>query len=192
MNRRNWTILGLAVTSMALVTGFTGDDGYPAIVKEKTLYADHDFRGLPAPKFEVAQWLTGAAPDTKGKVVIIDFWATWCPPCREGIPVLGAWAKKFNKDLVVIGVSDEAVATINGFMKTTKMEYNVATDPGKRMHKAVGVKGIPHALVISADGIVRWQGFPEEKHDKLTTEKIAQIIAQSKKDYAAAQAKGGG
>src|SRR5690606_7582858 len=61
---------------------------------EKKLYAD-DFRGRKAPQLEVERWLT-PEPETKGKVVLIDFWATWCPPCREAIPELNEFQKKFR------------------------------------------------------------------------------------------------
>src|SRR5580700_3646190 len=77
---------------------------YPKPVS-KELYAD-DIRGKKAPDFFVEKWLT-AEPDRKGKVVLIDFWATWCGPCRKAIPELSAFQEKFKDDLVVIGVSDE-------------------------------------------------------------------------------------
>src|SRR5206468_53087 len=124
--------------------------------------------------------LTGAAPATKGKVVLIDFWATWCPPCRGLIPELNGFKKKFGNDLVIIGVSDEPEATVTGFMKSTPMDYNVAIDTKKTMSNMVGVQGIPHVLVISPDGIVRWQGFSGSEEDPLTADKLAKIIAASK------------
>ena len=60
------------------------------------------------------------------------------------------------------------------------MQYTVSVDQAKTMSKALGVQGIPHVLVISQDGVVRYQGFPLQEEDKLTTEKLAQIIEASK------------
>jgi thiol-disulfide isomerase/thioredoxin len=154
---------------------------WPAIVTNKTLYAKNDLRGKKAPDFVVENWLTGKAPNLKGKVLLIDFWATWCGPCRALIPELNEFQAKFKNDLVVVGVSDEKPETVSEFMKKTEMKYDVAIDTQKRMSKVVGVQGIPHVLVISPDGIVRWQGFSGSKEDPLTEEKIAAIIAESKK-----------
>lgn len=171
----------LAVIGSAAVGVFAvKTSGYPPFVKAKTLYAKNDYRGKRAPKLEVGQWLTGGAPHTKGKVVLIDFWATWCPPCRATIPELGQWQKKFKKDLVVIGISDEKPEVVRKFMQSTSMPYNVAIDQKKTMSGEVGVQGIPHVLVISSDGVVRWQGFPLDDKDKLTDAKIEQIIRASK------------
>jgi thiol-disulfide isomerase/thioredoxin len=153
---------------------------YPPFVTSKTLYAKHDFRGKKAPAISAEKWLTGSLPKLKGKVILVDFWATWCPPCRETIPELGEWQKKFSKDLVVIGISDEAANTVSEFMKKTPMPYTVGVDSKKTMNNKLGVEGIPHVLVISADGVVRWQGFPLDDKDKLTTEKLEQIINASK------------
>ncbi len=157
-----------------------GQTGYPSTTTKKELYASSDLRGKTAPKLVVDQWLTGAAPETKGKVLIIDFWATWCPPCRATIPELNGYAKKFAKDVVVIGISDEKADVVANFMKGTKMDYFVGIDGQKRMSQIVGVKGIPHVLVVSPDGIVRWQGFPLDGANPLSESVIAQIVQASK------------
>jgi len=146
---------------------------YPPAVK-KELYAD-DFRGKPAPKLVVEKWLT-REPDTKGKVVLIDFWATWCGPCRAAIPELAEFQKKFKDDLVVIGISDEDEATVTNFEKQIPIDYSVALDSKKTMDKQINVRGIPHVIIISTDGIVRWQGFPLSDEEHLTADIIQKVI----------------
>jgi len=180
-------VAGLAAT---LVGQALASDGYPPYVTTKKLYAKNDLRGKAAPKIEVEKWLFGTAPETKGKVVLIDFWATWCPPCRESIPELIAFKKKFGDDLVVIGVTDEKPETVTNFFaglsKNSKIDrnYDVAVDSKGVMSKALGVQGIPHAIVVTPDGIVRWQGFPLDDSDRLTDDKIASIILEYKKTAA--------
>ena len=146
---------------------------YPKKV-EKELYAQ-DFRGKKAPDLIVEKWLADK-PDTKGKVVLIDFWATWCPPCRKAIPELNGYQKTFKDDLVVIGISQEDAKTVQDFAKTTPMEYSLAIDTKATTGKKVGVTGIPHVLILSTDGIVRWQGFPFSKEEPLTADIVKQII----------------
>lgn len=151
---------------------------YPKIVN-KNLWADNDFRGKRAPDFIIERWLNASSVDTRGKVLLIDFWATWCGPCRTLIPELNEHQSKFKDKLMVIGVSDEPQATVREFLKTTKMAYAVGIDTKKSMASKIGIKGIPHVLLISPDGIVRWQGFPGSDEERLSAKIIQQVIDAS-------------
>ena len=68
------------------------------VAAEKKLWAK-SFLGKKAPEFAVEKWLT-QEPDRKGKFVLVDFWATWCPTCRKAIPELNALRKKFGENSV--------------------------------------------------------------------------------------------
>ncbi len=145
--------------------------------EEKKLWAksviDHK-----APELVVEKWLT-KEPDTKGKFVLIDFWATWCGPCRKAIPELNAFQKKFADKLVVIGISDEPEDAVNK-LKEPKMEYTSAIDTQARMKKTLEVSGIPHCILIDPEGIVRWEGFPFLGGHELTDKVMEGILAKAK------------
>jgi thiol-disulfide isomerase/thioredoxin len=141
----------------------------------KKIWAN-SFLNQKAPDLVVEKWLT-PEPDCRGKFVLIDFWATWCPPCREAIPELNGYAKKFGDKLVVIGISDEQENVVRNF-HNPQIEYSVAIDTQGRTKKAVGVTGIPHVLIIDPQGIVRWEGFPFLSGYELNDKVVADIIAK--------------
>jgi thiol-disulfide isomerase/thioredoxin len=123
-----------------------------------------DLRGRRAPELQVGEWLNGR-PDARGKVVVIDFWATWCPPCRASIPHLNKLADEFREDVVCIGLSNETPQRFAQGLDRYKLSmdafrYPVALDPSGKMQRAVRVSGIPHVIVMSTDWVVRWQGHP--------------------------------
>jgi len=118
------------------------------------------FLGTPGPKLAVEKWLTDT-PATPGKFVLVDFWATWCAPCREMIPKLNAMQEKFRDRLVIVGLSDESESAVR-LMKTPVINYSVAIDPKAEMKREVEVAIIPHAMLLDPQGIVRFEGNPLE------------------------------
>lgn len=112
---------------------------------------------VPAAKLE---YVANKA-DVAGKPYILEFWATWCPPCRKSIPHLNeVYAKYKERGLLIVGVSNESPAKVRDFMKTLPMNYTVAIDATDSLGRGFGVTGIPHALVVDKTGKVVWEGHP--------------------------------
>jgi thiol-disulfide isomerase/thioredoxin len=151
--------------------------------------------GDPAAALEIAEWVKGGPVDLaagKGKkMFVVEFWATWCPPCRTSIPHLTELQKKFkDKDVVFIGVSDEKPAVVKPFVEKQgdKMDYVVAIDKEKKTSagymQAYGINGIPHAFVVDKEGRIVWQGHPmaelEETLQQLIDGKYDMAVAKKK------------
>ncbi len=131
-----------------------------------------------APELHVEQWLTDE-PETEGKFRLIEFWATWCPPCRRSIPLLNRLHKRFGADLAVIGISHESADDVRA-LKGPEIEYYSAVDTQARTKKALGVVGIPHVILVEPGGVVIWEGFPLLKGYELTEGLIERALAASK------------
>ena len=138
--------------------------------------------GDPAPKLEIADWVKGtkfALEDGKGKTVyVVEFWATWCGPCKTSIPHLTDLQKKYKDSNVrFIGISDEKVDVVKKFVDQMgdKMDYTVATDQNRKTStaymRAFGVNGIPHAFIVDKAGKIVWHGHPMAELDQ-TIEKV--------------------
>lgn len=152
--------------------------------------------GDEAAPLAIATWVKGDAVDlaaNKGKKVhVVEFWATWCGPCRTSIPHLTELQKKFkDKDVIFVGVSDEKVDVVKKFVDNMgdKMDYVVAVDKDRKTSdgymKAYGINGIPHAFVVGKDGQVIWQGHPMAGLE----EALSEIVA-GKYDIATARKQG--
>jgi len=161
--------------------------------------------GMPAPALKVAKWFKGEPVEKleTGTIYVVEFWATWCGPCRATIPHVTELARKHSGQAVFIGVSvwerptektDEGIAAlVEPFVKEMgdKMEYRVAADGiGRDMAEswmtAAGRNGIPCAFIIGKDGNVAWIGHPMGM-DKVLDEVIAgtfDVQAEAKKQEA--------
>jgi peroxiredoxin len=109
----------------------------------------------------------GTKPDMEGKPLLLEFWVTWCPPCRTSIPHLNEVHAKFkDRGLQVVGVTDEPNAVIKKFQKEVPMDYAVATDTGGRLNEKMGVSGIPTAFLVNKSGEIVWEGHPMQLRDE--------------------------
>ena len=117
-------------------------------------------------QLEVAHWVKGKSVDISKGVNVVEFWATWCPPCRTSIPHLTETQVKYkDRGVNIIGITNEPLETVEPFVNRMgeKMEYSVAIDKGRSTsNKFMGrydVGGIPHAFVVK-DSKVVWHGHP--------------------------------
>lgn len=154
------------------------EGGWPLIVRGKELRAAVDLRGKRLPAGGLGTFI-GNRPELRGKTLLIQFWATWCPTCVQMKPRLEAWQKAFREDLVVVALSDESEAKLADFVDSQRPGVAVATDGG-RLAGELGVRSIPHTLLVSPDGVVRWQGLPVDPQDPLSTRILQQMVAASR------------
>src|SRR6202140_333014 len=91
--------------------------------------------------------------ELRGKVVLVNFWATWCPPCRKEMPDLETLYGRFgSKGLVVLGISDEEAAKVGPFIRERKISFPVLLDPGRKVNEMFVVEGIPKSFVYDREG----------------------------------------
>jgi peroxiredoxin len=113
--------------------------------------------------------------DLKGKVVLVNFWATWCPPCRKEMPDLDALYNKFkNQGFVVLAISDEEAAKVTPYIAEHKISYPVMLDPGRKVNDAFIVEGIPKSFVYDRNGKMVAQSI-----DMRTKDQFLGMLAQA-------------
>jgi peroxiredoxin len=95
-------------------------------------------------------WTLGSL---RGKVVLVNFWATWCPPCRKEMPDLETLYERFkDKGFVILAISDEEQAKVQPFVKERSIHYPVLLDSGRKVNDLFEVEGIPKSFVYDRDG----------------------------------------
>jgi thiol-disulfide isomerase/thioredoxin len=137
--------------------------------------------GDPAPPLKVTDWVKGKpfdiVKDGKDKVILIEFWATWCVPCIQIIPETNKLHRRYgDKGLVIIGATDsgqgQSLRAVQQFVAKQghRMEYRIAFDNTQKSTEAyinaTGAFGIPHAVVIGKDGRIAWIGHPADPEMK--------------------------
>ncbi len=129
----------------------------------------------PATALDGLEWIKGNPVTFEpGKVYVVEFWATWCPPCKTSIPHLTEMQNKYkSQNVTIIGISTEPVGTIKPFVEKMgdQMNYTIASDAKRMADKnymqAYGARGIPHAFIVDAKGNVVWNGHPMEEMEAI-------------------------
>ena len=140
--------------------------------------------GDPAPQW-TAPALAGGAPISlaaaRGKVVYLDFWASWCVPCRAALPAIEELRKQFPPDafsVLAVNVDREPEAALR-FLAKSPVGYPSASDPEGRIPKTFGLETMPTSYLIDRNGVIRYvhRGFQRGDTAKLR-EQIAELVGK--------------
>lgn len=139
-------------------------------------YAAAIDKGVTAPAIAAVD-ANGRSVDVailRGKVIYLDFWASWCAPCRRSFPWMNAMQEKYGaKGLVVIGINvDRKRADADRFLAQVPAQFAVAYDPEGNTPKTYAIKGMPSSVLIDREGrvIATHTGFRDEDREMLETE----------------------
>ncbi len=159
-------LLSLAVFSTLLVFGVKAD------IKQGDTFPDlKDYK------------LEGKLPeDLKGKVVMVDFWASWCGPCGESFPAMEEIQKKYAaKGLVIIAVNvDENKKDMEEFLKAQKISFAVVRDSKQKLVEKAGIGTMPSSFLLGSDGKVKFahSGYHGSETKKLYEKEIESLLSK--------------
>lgn len=119
--------------------------------------------GYPAPGFTLAtlDGDTFSLDELRGAPVVLNFWATWCGPCRRELPALQAAAERYDGEVLIVGVDQgEDASTVQAFADELGLTFPVPLDGELDVAHDYNVKGLPTTFFIDADGVIRhiWTG----------------------------------
>ena len=131
-----------------VLTGLAALLAHPAAAQIKT--------GDPFPDFASFQ-LQGKMPAIQGKVVLVDFWASWCGPCKKSFPVMNGLQKKYGDRIVIVAVNvDETQAGMQSFLEKVPVEFAVLWDAKQSLVNKVDVHTMPSSFLLDRSGKVRF------------------------------------
>jgi len=113
--------------------------------------------------------------EQRGKVVVLNFWATWCPPCRKEMPDLDALYRQFkDQGVVILAISDEDAGKVRPFITEQKVTHPVLLDPGRKVNDLFQIEGIPKTFVYDRKGKLVAQSI-----DMRTRRQFLEMLAQA-------------
>ena len=139
--------------------------------------------GEAFPSLSEAGLAGGELPATAGKVVLVDFWASWCAPCKASFPAFAALHQAYGRDrLVIVAVSvDEKPAAYAGFVRKLNPPFAALHDREQKLVKLVQVPAMPTSYLLDRRGRVRFvhQGYHGAETDRELRQEIEQLLAET-------------
>ena len=121
------------------------------------------------------QGKTWALSQLRGKVVLVNFWATWCPPCRKEMPDLQTLYDRFkDQGLVILAISDEDTDKVKPFVTERNVTYPILLDTGRKVNALFQIEGIPKSFVYDRKGALVAQAI-----DMRTRKQFLEMLAQA-------------
>jgi cytochrome c biogenesis protein CcmG, thiol:disulfide interchange protein DsbE len=144
--------------------------------------ASHPLIGAPAPAFSLRD-VSGGGEESlaahAGKVVLVDFWATWCQPCKQSFPAYQKLVQELGGELVVVAVSqDDDTKDIPAFVADTGAKFTVVWDDGKAVARSYDPPTMPTAYVVDRSGIVRFVHVGYHAGDEATLEREVRSLTR--------------
>jgi peroxiredoxin len=171
-----WTVLLLAV---ALMPAFTSTVA-PLLAAQRGAVKP----GEPAPNFQLRD-MNGQAvslSDLRGKIVLVNFWATWCGPCRIEMPAMERLYRTYDrKDFEILAVSTDAqgVAVTRPFQQENQLTFPILHDADFRVGLSYGARTLPMTFMVDRQGIVRQQIFGARDWEAPEAHQLIQMLMKS-------------
>lgn len=170
----NMSLVRNSLLASALALGVCG---LSAMAGGKGIKVGDDFPDLSTFSLE------GKLPDDlKGKIVLVDFWASWCGPCKESFPAMEELQKTYGeKGLVVLAVNlDEEKSAMDDFLKQNKVNFTVVRDASKKLVNTVNISSMPSSFILGPDGKVAavHKGFHGKETSKQYAKEIGDLLSK--------------
>ena len=152
MNRRQWLMIG-GISVLALVAGIFSSHW----ISQTGLASDPSIKAFFANPWKTPDGKSANSDDWRGKVLVVNFWASWCPPCVEEMPTLDKIAQEYaSKNVLIVGIGIDSPSNIRQFLEKTPVSYPImiggldGSALAKQMGNAQGA--LPYTVIINAKG----------------------------------------